>query len=615
MDSRRLRPGAPPGYTVRLADPDSKLECRCEIKRFEDFPAIEWVGYLKNNGDKDSPIISEIQALDALFAKPGKDDNWRLTYSKGPNNTVDDFQPVSTALGYDLSISSSDGRSSDGSRGGSMPFFRIEHSGRGMIGAIGWTGDWAASFLNEGLAGDLVIRAGMKKTHLKLLPGEEIRTPRMLLMFFDGDADRAHNMLRRLILAHYRPTVNGEPLMAPICQGSWGEIPDQKQIAKARKWKDAGIDVDLFWIDAGWYGDAPFQEGSDAFTGAWATQVGNWWPNKAIYPNGLKPVGDALKEMGRGFLLWLEPERVFKDTSLTREHPEWLLGPVGGNYLVDLGIPEARKYITDLVSSIISEGRITWYRQDFNMPLVPFWEAADAPDRIGIAEIRHIEGLYAFWDELLERHPNLSIDNCSSGGRRIDLEMVSRSIPLWRSDFQCWPDFSPVGMQCQTQGLSIWVPLSTGCAHKVDAYAFRSAFGPGMVVNAGGDEHEPLPDTMIERLKELVDEQRQVSKYFYGDFYPLLAFSTSEDVWALWQYDRPDLGEGLVLALRRQKSPFGSVCARLKALEAEAAYELRSLDDDGANRLSGRDLMDHGLPIAISEMPGSSVFLYKKTTT
>ena len=45
-----------------------------------------------------------------------------------------------------------------------------------------------------------------------------------------------------------------------------------------------------------------------------------------------------------------------------------------------------------------------------------WWKAADTPDRQGMAEIRHIEGLYAFWDGLLQRHPGLMIDNCASGG-------------------------------------------------------------------------------------------------------------------------------------------------------------------------------------------------------
>ena len=69
--------------------------------------------------------------------------------------------------------------------------------------------------------------------------------------------------------------------------------------------------------------------------------------------------------------------------------------------------------LTDHLSNLIRDGRIGCYRQDFNMDPRPFWDAADAPDRVGISEIRHITGLYAMWDELLARHPGLLIDNCS----------------------------------------------------------------------------------------------------------------------------------------------------------------------------------------------------------
>ena len=127
---------------------------------------------------------------------------------------------------------------------------------------------------------------------------------------------------------------------------------------------------------------------------------------------------------------------------------------------MNLGNPAARKGITEIVSSLVREGGLAWYRQDFNTDPENFWRAADAPDRVGMTEIRYIEGLYAFWDELRQRHPGLLIDNCASGGRRLDLETISRSAALWRSDFQCRPEFNPAGMQGQTYGISSWIPLS-----------------------------------------------------------------------------------------------------------------------------------------------------------
>ena len=104
-----------------------------------------------------------------------------------------------------------------------------------------------------------------------------------------------------------------------------------------------------------------------------------------------------------------------------------------------------------------------------------------------MTEIRHIEGLYAMWDELRQRHPGLAIDNCASGGRRIDLETTMRSFPLWRSDFSDvgGPEHGArlqIGDQSQTAGLSRWIPLHTAAVWSFTPYAFRSAMSSGVVL-------------------------------------------------------------------------------------------------------------------------------------
>jgi alpha-galactosidase len=136
-----------------------------------------------------------------------------------------------------------------------------------------------------------------------LRPGEEIRTPRMLLLFWEQARLHGHHLLRQFILAHHTPRPNGRLLQAPVCDSNWGDRMDHGQIAKARWLKAQQIPVEYFWIDAGWYGDA-HKEGSDTFGPEWAQQVGNWYPNGTTYPQGLQPVGAALKELGFG-LVWI----------------------------------------------------------------------------------------------------------------------------------------------------------------------------------------------------------------------------------------------------------------------------------------------------------------------
>ena len=111
----------------------------------------------------------------------------------------------------------------------------------------------------------------------------------------------------------------------------------------------------------------------------------------------------------------------------------------------------------EYIGDMIEQNGIDYYRQDFNMEPDKYWARYDEPDRIGMKEIRHIEGLYAFWDYLLERFPGLLIDNCASGGRRLDLETIKRSAPLWRSDYYHYDD--PDGYQCHNFGLSFFLPF------------------------------------------------------------------------------------------------------------------------------------------------------------
>jgi alpha-galactosidase len=606
-----------------FSDRNTGLECRCTVKSWPDFPAVEWVGSFQNGGKKDTPIISDIMALDVLFAlDPAAP--CQVHHARGGLTQKDDFEPLATPLtfrqgGSRLEVSARTGKSSTLH----LPFFNLQLGAGGVVAAVGWTGGWSAVFQRdrEGIR----VRAGMERTHLRLHPAEEIRTPRILLLFWQGpdaeDRTRSQNILRRLLLRHYTPRPNGETLLVPFCEGAWGAQPEAAHLEKIRWLQDNRIPAECYWIDAGWYGERPLAEAADALSSGWMRQVGSWNANAEAYPRGLSPVSSAARKAGLGFLLWLEPERVFEGTRLFRDHPDWLIGPVpsggtnGMNYMVNLGNTEARRYVTDLVSTLISEQGITCYRQDFNDLRVPeLFAVADAPDRVGMAEIRHITGLYAFWDELLARHPGLVIDNCAGGGQRIDLETMGRSVPLWRSDLQCWP-FDPIAMQTQTQGLAPWVPLSAAVCDTATRYAMRSALGPGLVTHwsqQAVDNHRALP---VEEIRAGMSEALAMRTYFSGDFYPLLSFSLAEDAWAAWQYDRPDLGEGMIVAFRRQASPFALWVAAPRALEAEAEYELTSWDGDGSRRMSGRELMTDGFAVTIAGKPGSALFTYKRRNT
>ena len=208
-------------------------------------------------------------------------------------------------------------------------------------------------------------------------------------------------------------------------------------------------------------------------------------------------------------------------------------------------------------------------------------------------------------------NPGLMIDNCSSGGRRIDLEMISRSIALWRSDFQCYPEFDPVSQQGQTQGLAGWVPLSTGCSEQSNDYAFRSALGPGVAITNNIWARDAVDFAPVDWLRERMVELKALRPYFYGDFYPLLSYTLSNDLWAAWQWHRADMAAGCVLAFRRPQSPIVTIEPALHGLDPAAEYEVRDLDTGQVVVVPGSELAA-GLTIRIGERPGTRALVYRK---
>ena len=609
LDAARCR------QTLTYALPEPGLEVRCEAVVYNDCPAVEWVVHFKNIGHADSAIIEDIQALDLEAERAAGERELVLNYASGSNNAVDDFAPQKLVLGprCDRVFAADHGRSSSRSPDGVMPFFNVQGDGGGIIAAVGWTGQWSARFRRDD-GRRLTVQAGMERTRLKLHPGEEIRTPRILLLFWRGEWLHGQNLFRRFILDHCSPRPGGNRLLAPIAQSSFGTIPAKEHLLRIERLKD--VPFDHYWIDAGWFGDCQV-------TQQWYAQAGSWKVNPRLYPEGLKQIGQAAAAAGRKFIVWFEPERVYKGSELDRDHPDWLLGKDAAwrqglglenwqeNALLNLGHPQARQWITDRISLIITQEGIDVYRQDFNIDPLAFWRHTDEPEREGMTEIRYVEGLYAFWDELLRRHPNLLIDNCSSGGRRLDLETTRRSIPLWRSDLQCSAYYSPLGSQSQTLALSYWLPLhSCGCREAGDRYDFRSALSSNIIACWVGIEHPAFP---VEWARRMVAEAVAVREFFYGDLYPLTEYSLSEEVWLAYQMDRDDLGEGVILAYRREKCPYASASLKLHGLQPDAEYIVRDWDTGVESPRTGRSLMQDGLTVTMRDAPSSAIIGYKKT--
>jgi alpha-galactosidase len=234
-----------------------------------------------------------------------------------------------------------------------------------------------------------------------------------------------------------------------------------------------------------------------------------------------------------------------------------------------------------------------------------YWRANDTPDRQGLTEIRHVEGYLAYWDELRRRHPNMLIDTCASGGRRNDLETLRRAVPLLRSDYI----LEPIGQQCHTYGIASWFPFYGTGMNATDAYTFRSTLCPHMT--ACYDMRRD--DLDYAATRRLVNEWRAVAPtILLGDYYPLTPYSREGHDWMAWQFDRPETGEGLVQAFRRPESFYESARLKLHGLQPDAKYTVKDADVEGEADLTGRELMEKGLPVAIATQPGAALITYRR---
>ncbi len=183
--------------TVEGKDPNTGLAVRFECVEYADFPVVEWTAWLTNTGQRPTPILSDILAIECSFEGASA----VLWNCNGDFSSAEGYSVKESALraGDALSFSSAGGRPCDRA----FPYYRIVFEGCGLSIAIGWPAQWSASF--TGADGCVHVAAGQEKTRLRLMPGETIRTPRITLMSWTGSSERAANLWRQWYRAHLLP--------------------------------------------------------------------------------------------------------------------------------------------------------------------------------------------------------------------------------------------------------------------------------------------------------------------------------------------------------------------------------------------------------------------------
>ena len=572
---------------ITLEHKTSDITATVEATIFEDYATCEWTVYIENTGNDKSPIIEDFYAADCDI-EAGKADVYCLY---GSNNKKNDFAVRKTALSEEATVfNAAAGRNSSW-----LPYFNIDGNSFGFVAAVGWTGQWYSSF--EQNPSGVHFSAKQENFRAYLVSGEKVRSPLISLSFYEtGKPAKGYNIYR----SYSKDCVVNENIGQRVYQCASGSVDDVRKTIEAINSSGVSEYIDTFWFDA----EKWFYKKS---TSSWRNSAGDWTARKDWYPNGFGEVADMLKENGIDTMLWFEPERVRKGTLFYDVCKEkgWLISNGSINHLLNLANDECCDWYIDYMVNFFKENNIAELRQDFNIEPLSYWQKNDGENRGGITENHYVTNLYRYLDTMLSSIEGLRIDNCSSGGRRIDCEMMRRSVPLWRSDYQCVKHGDAAeSAQVQSYGLSLVLPYSCIDYEWADSdYEYLSCITPIREV------HSELaidnPEKCVNHLKRF----NSVKSYLIENYYPLTpAASTDKKTWVAMQYGTDEAG--LVFAYRHKKAE-KTLTVKLCEVDLNAEYALSFPFDDSAESISvsGKTLTD-GFNIKSSAAPEAVIIEY-----
>lgn len=612
----------PPGMRhvcVELAYVGSGIVVAYHIVTYADSAVLETWIVVQNEGD----VPRRVTRLDSL-ALDLPPDVYHLCAFTGVWGA--EFEPQRMLLNSAITLESRSGRSSHGHH----PWLTLVRNGRSLMsGMIAWSGNWVIRFTPK-LDGALALSGGLHDWEfaVDLAPGASVAAPPVTLAFATGaDLDETAVQFARLGRRFWYPR-NALADALPVEWNHWWAYEDRaldEATFRANVDVAARLGIEVCTLDAGWFG-AP-----DADT-HWYEQRGDWdRVNTARFPSGIRALADDVHVHGMRFGIWCEIEGLGIHAQLAERHPEFIAMRDGERLgYVCLGNPAAQQWAFETLDRLVCENGCDWIKLDFNLNPGAGCNRTDHGHGAEDGLYAHYRGYYALLDRLRATHPEVVLENCSSGGLRIDPGIARRTHMAFLSDPD-WPEHSLQvfwGATCMLApdaclhwGYSEWAfaehPSQTFNPrdpalqpHQVDFYTRIS-----MLRRFGFSQRLPdLPEWVAQRYAEHIQFYKTVMRRFVreADMYRLTGQPLGEgrgDRWAGFQYRMPDGNEHLI-AIFRLPGGEPSRALRLKHLQPDRVYTLSWIDTGHrAQMMNGATLMDAGLHVENLPEEGSAIVL------
>lgn len=346
-----------------------------------------------------------------------------------------------------------------------MGYLYNEEAGSALYWQIEHNGSWYWEIGDQD--GHLYLKLSGPTEHQShwwknLTPGESFESVPVSVGSLIGGFDEAMGELTKYRRAIRRPNADNENL--PVIFNDYmnclfADPTTEKELPLIEAAKEAGCEY--YVIDAGWYAD-----------GFWWDYVGEWLPSAKRFPNGLEEVTNRIVEKGMVPGVWLELEVMGIKCPLADQVPEdWYFIRHGkkvsdrSRYQLDFRNPAVQKYATDVIDRLVGDYRVGYIKMDYNIE--PGIGTEIGADSFGEGLLGHERAYLAWLEGIFEKYPQLVIENCSSGGLRMDYAMLSRHSIQSTSDTEDYIRYSTIAANAPSaltpEQAAVWsYPLKEG---------------------------------------------------------------------------------------------------------------------------------------------------------
>ena len=429
-------------------------------------------------------------------------------------------------------------------------FFQIEHNG-----SWHWEISDQTAHLYLALSGPNEQQSHWFKT---LAPGDSFTTVPAAVGVSRNGFDGSMAELTRYRRIIRRPNTDNESLAVifnDYMNCLWGDPTEEKEYPLIDAAAEAGCEY--FCIDAGWYSSGP-----------WWDNVGEWKESRERFPNGLKTVTDYIRSKGLIPGVWLELEVMGINCPKAQQVDDsWFFMRHGkkifdrSRYQLDFRNPAVIAHADEVIDRFVNEYGIGYIKMDYNIE--PGIGTETAADSYGEGLLGHERAYLSWLDRVFEKYPHLIIENCSSGGMRIDYAMLRRHSIQSTSDQDDYRMYatiaanSPTGV-CPEQS-AIWsYPLTHGDKEEVvfnmvNALLLR-VHQSGHLANLS-DERKALVKEALDCYKNIREDIKQAVPFWS------LGLSEFSDPWVSLGLKKDNT---LYIALWRRNSEKPSISLELE---------------------------------------------------